>query len=361
MRVDRVDTGSKLGKFLRNGAGAVRVPATIARTGLQDYIVDGKKLVEYRPPEEVFSAASLASLAGVPVTLRHPKDSVTRDNAREVQVGHTSDLPPEAHVKVDGSADEWIKASLYVADGGVQDAIERDEAGTISCGYSCRLEMTPGTTPDGRHYDAIQRDIQFNHVAILTAYEQPRAGGQAKLRLDSKENPMKIVVIDGVEYEQGSDKHIAKLNSDAAAAVAKANARADKAEAERDTQKERADKAEAAITSDKIDELVEERISILTRAAKLLPGSYETKGKSNAQVCADAVAEKLGADKVAGKSADYVAARFDSLTDADQPAQYHKPVVSAVKADSASKSNINDSDEAFRASLAAKSGAKEAE
>lgn len=342
------------------------MPATIARTGLQTYVVDGKPFVEYRPPSEVFSEASLSSLAGVPVTLRHPRGDVTRDNARDVQIGHASDLPPEAHVKVDGSSDEWIKHVLYIADGEVQDAVERDEAGTISCGYSCRLEMTPGTTPDGRHYDAIQREITFNHVAILTAYEKPRAGGEAKLRLDSKENPMKIVVIDGVEYEQGSDKHIAKLNSDAAAALAKAEARADKAEAERDTQKERADKAEAAITSDKIDSLVEERIGVLTRAARLLPGDYETKGKSNDQVRADAVAAKLGADKVAGKSAAYVEARFDSLTDSDEPAQYHNGRQPAKRADSAARPgaavSINDSDEAFRASLAAKqSGDKEAE
>jgi hypothetical protein len=352
LRVDRTDVDSRLGKFVRNGAGAVRVPATISRTGLQTYTKDGKPFIEYRPASEVFAPESLASLAGVPVTLRHPNQDVTRDNARDVQVGHASDLPPEAHVKVDGSADEWVRAPLYIADGGVQDAIERGEAGTISCGYSCELEMCPtGTAPDGTKCDAIQRAIRFNHVAILTTSERPRAGGEARLRLDSQGKPMKLITIDGVELEYGSDKHIAKLQSDSVAAVAVQSARADKAEAERDTQKERADKAELAVSPDKIDSLVEARMSLLARAAKLLPGTYETKGKSDAQVRADAVAAKIGADKITGKSEAYVEARFDSLTDADAPAVFHKP---AARADGAAPSTNNDSDEAFRAALVQK-------
>lgn len=366
LRVDRVDVGSRLGRFARNGAGAVRVPATIARTGAQTYNgagPDGRALIEYRPPEEVFHPDSLASLAGVPVTLRHPRETVTADNVREHQIGHASDLPPEAHVRVDGSADEWVRAALYVADGGVQGALDRGELpGEISCGYSCELDMTPGVAPDGTRYDAVQRKIRFNHVAILAADEKPRAGGDAKLRLDSQGKPMKIIVIDGVEYEQGSDKHIAKLHADSAAAVSAEKARADKAEAARDAQKDRADKAEAAASPQRIDALVEARMALLTRAARLLPAEYETSGKSDAQVRADAVAAKLGADKIDGKTEAYIEARFDMLTEATAPAapaQYHAPKPGARR-DAAT--NINDSDEAFRASLAAKLGGdKEAE
>lgn len=354
-RVDRTDVGSRLGKFQRNGSGAVRVPATIARTGCQTYHGHGPQggvLVEYRPPDEVFASDSLASLAGVPVTLRHPKDTVTADNVREHQIGHASDLPPEARVKVDGSADEWLRAALYVADGEVQAALDRGEIpGEISCGYSCELDMTPGVAPDGTRYDAVQRNIRFNHVAILAADEKPRAGGNAKLRLDSQGKPMKVIVIDGVEYEQGSDKHLAKLHADAANAVKAEKDRADKAEAERDVQKERADKAEKASSAERIDSLVEARMSLLTRAARLLPATYDTKGKSDSQVRADAVAAKLGADKIAGKSEAYIEARFDMLTDAEEPtapAQYHKGDSTPKRA-----VTLND-DDAFRASLAAK-------
>lgn len=331
------------------------MPATIARTGVQHYPEDG--LVEYRPPEEVFSDASLASLAGIPVTLRHPAAGVTPENARGVQVGHASDLAPESRVKIDGSPHEWVRAALYIAAGDVQDAVERGDAGTISCGYSCELDHTPGVAPDGTKYDAVQRNIRFNHVAILTADQQPRAGGDAKLRLDSQGKPMKTVIIDGVEFEHGSDRHLAKIQSDAAASVKAQADRADAAEAQRDANKERADKAELAASPERIDALVEGRMALLARAAKLLPAKYETKGKSDAQVRADAVAAKLGADKIAGKSEAYVEARFDMLTDGDAPAQYHAPVA-APRADATS---INDSDDAFRKSLAKKSAASGSE
>jgi hypothetical protein len=368
--VQRTDVGaaSRLGKFARNGAGAVRVPATIARTGTQKYVqADGSVLVEYRPADEVFAEDSLATLGSVPVTLRHPDRGVSPENATAVQVGHVSDAPPEARVRVDGSTDEWLRAQLVVADGTVQNAIEGGKAGGISCGYSCELDFTPGITPDGTKYDAIQRKIRFNHVAILTSDQQPRAGGEAKLRLDSQGNPMKKIVIDGVELEYGSAEHFAHVAAAHQKALNAEKARADKAEAERDAlqakvdaEKTRADAAEQATSQDRIDAAVEARMALFARAARLLPADYETKGKSDAQVRADAVTAKLGAEKVAGKSAAYLDAMFDILADGaapTAPAQYHAP----KRADVAPGANINDSDEAFRASLASKLSAKEDE
>jgi uncharacterized protein len=254
-------------------------------------------------------------------------------------------------VKVDGSAEEWIRASLVVSDGEVQDAIEGGHAGAISCGYSCDLEMTAGVAPDGQAYDAIQRNIRFNHVAILTADQGARAGAEAKIRLDNKENTMKIIVIDGVEYELGSDKHIAKLNADHQKALKVASDRADALQAQLDAAQAKLDaagaRADAAVSG--IDAAVEARFALLQRAAKFLPGTYETTGKSNAQIRVDALA--AAKVDVAGKSEVYIEARFDGLTDSAAPAQYHKPA--PVKAYAAS-ANINDSDDAFRASLAKK-------
>lgn len=282
-------------------------------------------------------------------------------NARALTIGHASDLPPEARVKVDGSGDEWVRAQLYVADGDVQGRLEAGQiAGKISCGYSCRLDMTPGVTPNGERYDAVQRDIRFNHVSILEdALDRPRAGGNAQLRLDSQEN-MKKIVIDGVELEYGSAEHFAHVAKahqkelDAAKAREDAlQAQLDALQAKHDAEKTRADAAVAATTAERIDAAVEARLALFARAARLLPAEYETKGKSEAQVRADAVSAKLGAEKVAGKSAAYLDAMFDILADGaapTAPAQYHRPAPDA-RADAA-RANINDSDEAFRAMLA---------
>ncbi len=346
--VSRTDNTSRLGKFPRTGAGAVRIPATIARTGVQLYPEQG--LREYRPDAEVFAAESLASLASVPVTLGHPPAGVSPSNAREHSIGHVTDAPPEARITVDGSAEQWVRTTLIVSDGAALGTIDSGGAGAVSCGYSCDLEMTPGVTPDGEKYDAIQRNIRFNHVAILTADQKPRAGGDAKLRLDNKEDqPMKILVIDGVEYEQGSEKHVAKIQNDAAAAVKTATERADKAEAERDAAKEALKAAEAVVAN--VDSLVESRMSLLKRAAKFLPATYETSGKSDAQVRADAVSAKIGADKISGKSEAYIEARFDGLCDGAGDAQFHNP----TKADSVSaRADGLSRDDAFRAKLNAK-------
>ncbi|OTA14606.1 phage protein [Xenorhabdus vietnamensis] len=59
----------------------------------------------------------------------------------------------------------------------------------LSPGYSCRYDFTPGTF-DGEHYDAIQRDIRANHLALV---EEGRTGpdvavqDQRIITIDTKE------------------------------------------------------------------------------------------------------------------------------------------------------------------------------
>jgi uncharacterized protein len=355
-RVNRSDK-SRLGKFQRTGAGAVRIPATISRTGVQNYPEQG--LREFRPDSEVFAPESLASLASVPVCLGHPPEEVTPANVLEYQRGHVSDAPPEARVRLDGSPYEWVRAPLVVADAELLSMIEADDAAEVSCGYSCDLDMTPGVDPTGAAYDAIQRNIRFNHVAILTTDTRARAGADARLRLDSKET-MKVILIDGVEYEVGSEKHLAKLDADHKTSVDVQRKRADKAEAERDAAQDELKKAKAELTVDAIDTRVEARLELLTKAARLLPKTYDTKGKSDAQVRVDAVTAKIGAEKILGKSADYIAARFDQLTEVTDEAMYYSPSGESGGAPIPNsghppqpRSDLSD-DDAFRAHLAAK-------
>ncbi|SCU95521.1 conserved hypothetical protein [Cupriavidus necator] len=50
----------------------------------------------------------------------------------------------------------------------------------LSCGYTLTLDETPGEC-NGRRYDAVQRNIRYNHLALV------RAGraGNARLNLDA--------------------------------------------------------------------------------------------------------------------------------------------------------------------------------
>jgi hypothetical protein len=304
---------------------------------------------EYRGPAEVFHPDSLASLASVPVTINHPAGSVTPENAAALQLGLVTDGAPESGVRVDGDPHEWVRTTLIATHADLIQALERGDVEGVSCGYTCDLDPTPGTAPDGTPYKFRQKNIRFNHVAVLTKDHKPRAGESAKVRLDNKES-MKVVLIDGVEFELGSEKHLAKLAQDNQAALAAANARADKAEAARDTEKARADKAEGLLSTDSLDKLVEARLNLLKAAAPFLAATYETSGKSNLQICKDALSA-AGVD-CAGKSDAYVEARFDGLTAKDQPAQFHNPGQKpAPRADAAVDHN---DDDAFRAALAKK-------
>lgn len=309
-QVTRFDVApSRLGKFTRTGSGGVRVPATISRTGCQRY---GDR-VEYRPEAEVFSADSLATLPAAAVTRGHPVEAVTAANWKTLSVGHVSEQPA-ARKRID--QEDWIETAVVISDAATQAAVERGDVVEVSAGYTCEIDPTPGVAPDGTRYDAVQRNIRFNHLAVLGQGEKARAGAEAKLRLDR--NDMVKIVIDGVEYDKGSDAHIAAITAGKDKQLAaekdradKASARADKAEAERDLAKKDAEDARKEAAPERLDAAVTARLKLRADAARLLPAEYKFDGKSDQQVRVDAVTSAKV--DVAGKSADYVAAYFDAL------------------------------------------------
>ncbi|MFZ4580907.1 MAG: DUF2213 domain-containing protein [Myxococcota bacterium] len=198
----------------RAGAdGMLRVPAYIARTGIQEYATaDGRVIRELRPPEEVFHPDALASFAQVVVTLQHPPCMVDASNAKLYARGATSD-------DVRAADNRYVATKLLVSDKLAVDAVLTGQAQEVSCGYTCELDFTPGTW-EGQAYDAVQRQIRGNHVALV---DKGRAGPSVKVRLDSGvqdallrgsndaadparfdptlEAPMPRMTLDGVDHE----------------------------------------------------------------------------------------------------------------------------------------------------------------
>ena len=153
----------------------LRAPARIARVGIYDYrLGDGTLRRELRLPEDVFHADSLDSFALVPVTMGHPStvDGVTADNAHTLSVGHLGDS-----VRRDG---DFVGANMLLSD---PSAIAAVEAGRtqVSAGYYCDCDETPGEW-QGQKYDAVQRNIRGNHIAIV---DQGRAGPEVRIQLDA--------------------------------------------------------------------------------------------------------------------------------------------------------------------------------
>lgn len=167
---------SPLKRWEKTPEGFLRVEATIARTGVQQYRrADGSVQIEYRPPEEVGDPASLASFEDKPVTLEHPPELLTDKNAREYQRGHLR------NVRFDPSTG-LVTAQVFVTDAEAIASIERGETREFSCGYEVEAREQGGFTPDGVRYDVLQTKIRGNHGAIT---RRGRAGSQVRLHLDS--------------------------------------------------------------------------------------------------------------------------------------------------------------------------------
>lgn len=173
-QVFRYDAG-ELKKPRRTSQGYLKADALATRTGIFKYQKpDGTVQYELRTPEEVFNHESLDSLAEVPVTNEHPQQPLNLDNTKHHQVGYTgSEISKFSN---------FVKAGVTITDPKTIGEIEQGK-NQLSGGYLCDLEMTPGTY-QGQRYDAIQRNIRYNHLAIV---KNGRAGPEARLKLDSND------------------------------------------------------------------------------------------------------------------------------------------------------------------------------
>lgn len=173
--VSRTDASGRLDKAKRTSIGGAYIPARLSRVGVLMYhLPNGSVRRELRHPDEIFKADSLATLDSVPVIdIKDHRDLLSPDDYRRATVGHVKSF------RVDG---KFISGELVVQDGATLDAIDSGERVEISCGYRCRLDMTPGTF-NGEAYDCVQRDIQYNHVALCPP-NRGRAGPEVSLRLD---------------------------------------------------------------------------------------------------------------------------------------------------------------------------------
>lgn len=336
--VQRYDTG-RLSKVTRTGAGGARVPASIARTGVQVYQdAQGNTVREYRAPDVVFAPESLATLGGIPVTVGHP-GNVDATNWRRHAVGHVSDAPPAR--RPDGTV-EWLDAAMVVQDEAAIGRIERGELVEVSMGYRVNVVARQGVTPSGEHYDAVQEGpVEFNHLALLPA-GKARAGSGARLRLDGSEAPEGLdseeimkVKIDGIEYDVGSPSHIQALEKQRDAATA----RADKAEADAKANADalgkaqaKADAAEAEVAKLKaqdVDALVQDELAFRALLQPALAKDYAFGGKSRDQVRADAVgAEVMTKANALPEAArpGYIQARLEDKLAAAPAAPERKPL-----------------------------------
>lgn len=144
----------------------------LTRVGIFEYKnPDGSIRRELRLPEEVFAPESLASYKGKPVILTHEAGMIDSDNVQQEQIGT---------ILSEGMKDgDNVRAQIIIHDARKLDYGLRE----LSLGYSLDLEEVPGEW-QGQPYDAIQRNIRVNHLALV---EKARAGDSARLNIDGED------------------------------------------------------------------------------------------------------------------------------------------------------------------------------
>ncbi|WP_426126308.1 DUF2213 domain-containing protein [Pararhizobium sp. PWRC1-1] len=355
----------------RTADGYLIAEAKAVRTGIQLYLGDevgkpDRKIVRvYRPAEEVFSDKSLQSFTHAPVTVNHPDEAVNAGNWKDLAVGEVSTA-----AKKDG---DWVWLPLILKD---KDAISAVESGKreLSAGYECQLDWTPGTAPDGQQFDAVQRNIKINHLAIV---DRARAGSQARIGdgagnwgvspVTSDQKPkekimtLKTVTVDGIPVEvtdQGAivittlqtrlADAVAKLTATETAhqtVIAAKDAEIAKKDAELDATK-------AKVLSDAdLDKKVQARADLIA-VAKTIAKDVKTEGLTDAGIRKAVVVAKIGDAAIAGKADAYIDARFDLLVE-DAAKGASDPFATVVKGGlKAQDGNPTDSDAAYRQMLA---------
>lgn len=346
----RFDRFGSSASVVKTDEGFLRVQMRATRTGVFKYLrKDGSIVRELRHPDDVFDPESLATLAGKPITLLHPKNIpnglVTSKNVKNLSVGLTGDnveIADNAFVDTTGTItnDRGVRE--------VEKRMDRNEDQEVSCGYKCDMIEEQGVY-NGETYDRRQVNIKYNHVALVP---KGRAGNNCKLRLDEDEailydkhieleDPMDTIKIDGQEFEvsaeiakafrkneakhdaalEASKKEIAKVEAKADAksdeltevkkSKDKIEAKADSLEEENKTLKE---KAESKMDGEEIDALVEERTKVCEVASKLVK-EFKKDGKSNLEIKKEVIVAVSPDIKLDEKSEDYIEARFDGIVE----------------------------------------------
>lgn len=309
----------------RTQEGYLVADAYTVRTGIQKYAgyevgrPDLLTVNVFRPEAEVFDKASLQSLSHVPVTLDHPILPVTASNWSDLAIGEVS-----TDVLRDG---ERLKIPLILKDQKAIDAVESGKR-ELSAGYSCQLDWEEGTTQDGIKYDAVQRNIRFNHVAVVS---RGRAGsdfrigdtdnwGASPITKDSETMTLRTIMVDGISIQvtdQGAQAieklqgEVKKVTDASVAAIDSHN----KAVAAKDEEigSLKVQLKQAQDTAANVDTLIADRMALCDTAAKVVK-DFKPEGKSNLDIKKEVVASKFSDEVLKDANDDQIEGMFKAAT-----------------------------------------------
>jgi len=319
------------------GDGYLVAQPRIARTGIQIYKghemgVSQDTVRVFRPDTEVFGIDAMKTFAHRPVTLDHPAEPVNATNWRKLAVGQTG-----GEVARDG---DFLRVPLVLMD---QKAIDSVKAGKrqLSVGYLADVDWTSGVTDSGEAYDAVQKDIRANHLAIVA---KARGGPLLAIGDDGETgvSTMKITV-DGLDLELPDmaanivTRALDKITTDkntlqamittletklgtSTADIATLQTASQTKDGEIIALKQQLKDAE--LTPQQIDEKVREKLAVVGKVVAVLGDKYVTDGKSNEELRRAVVESKVGVEVTKSMSDAAVGGAFIAYTSMPAKQQY---------------------------------------
>ena len=261
-------------------SGAMIAPATLARVGIMSYLAKecGAAFADMDPnavvkimtrPEDLFDPASLESYRAAPITIGHPDDDVSIDNAKELQRGHLEGLPTR-----DG---DNLASHIVLTHAEAVDLVGSGEAEELSNGHDATVVRVSDEQVAELGYHAYKTNIRCNHIAIV------RHGRAGNARIADEQVKM---------YDQAHvDGMQAKL--DAAEATAKSY------------ETKLADAIQQH--QDQVEALVKEQVEFRLTIAKLSDADFSGMSMLEAK---RVVLKDAGID-LEGKSDEYVKIRYE--------------------------------------------------
>lgn len=347
----------------RTKEGYMAVRARAARSGVYDYLgaeVDptGTKfrandtIKVYRPEDEVFDKRSIQSFIMRPITNDHPTEAVTADNWRDLAKGVV------AGAVRDG---EYLAFDLVFMDGETVRDIETGKR-ELSNGYSVDLSFEDGIAPDGTAYQAVQRNIVGNHVALVDA---GRAGPSCAIPACDAINPDtvnrimvelgdKTVTTKPVTITIDGKSHVVDLSDAAAILVGNLQTALDAAATSLATANTKIGELTATISTKDgeiaaltkratdaeavdLDKVAADRAALIDAAKKIFP-AIDAKGKSASDIRKLTVEHKLG-DAAKNMDDNAVSGAFAALS-ASIKVDTANPLTDAIV--SADNTSVND-------------------
>lgn len=249
-----------------------------------------------------------------PITLHHPEEDVTSENADKLSVGLSSN-----NAIFDGY-NSFV--TVTIINKKAVEAIENKEVEAISCGYEGEVISRSGNWHGVDYDQELIKITNCNHIALV---KRGRAGDSVIFKvgdsMDSFEhnkkenNNMKTFILDGVQYEAAEEviselKKVQKSLDEAVKAL-------DLSDKEKEALKAKADALEAELKKKKekdealdLDKLVSEKLALIDSAKEL--GCEVKAADSSEDIKKAVIAKAYDSIDLKDKSQEYVSAMYDA-------------------------------------------------